>query len=165
MIDHQYCAIVQKAWRPRYRELSSNLLSVYHLQTFYSSYPKQVSQNTGRRIAMRASRVSRIIQYGGPYLHDNMTSISVVSRVHKRSLRLIFIDLRKASGSVEICVIMEALNGHCVPFQYLKFLRKLCRNFTTEMAPFYNDVLAKIIYRNSVVGKYTIFAMLMTSFL
>ncbi|KAK6745002.1 hypothetical protein RB195_011611 [Necator americanus] len=68
-----------------------------------------------------------------------------VSREYKMSLCLInFIDLKKAFDSVETEAVVEALDNQGVPTQYIKVLRKLYRNFTTGISPFYKNIIIDV---------------------
>ncbi|KAE9412344.1 hypothetical protein Angca_010147, partial [Angiostrongylus cantonensis] len=69
-----------------------------------------------------------------------LTRLNEVLREYKRPLCLTFIDLEKAFDSIEIEAVMEALRSQGVPAQYIKILRKLYKNFTTKIAPFYNNI-------------------------
>ncbi|KAK6728724.1 hypothetical protein RB195_006019 [Necator americanus] len=55
-------------------------------------------------------------------------------------LCLTFIDLKKAFDSVA----MEALDNQDVPTQYVKILRELYSNFTTEISPFYKNIIIDV---------------------
>ncbi|KAK6728723.1 hypothetical protein RB195_006020 [Necator americanus] len=63
-----------------------------------------------------------------------------VSREYKMPLCLTFIDLKKAFDSVA----MEALDNQDVPTQYVKILRELYSNFTTEISPFYKNIIIDV---------------------
>ncbi|KAE9412731.1 hypothetical protein Angca_002907, partial [Angiostrongylus cantonensis] len=69
-----------------------------------------------------------------------ITRFIEVSREHKRTLCLTFIDLEKAFDSIEIEAVVESLDSQGVPTQYIKTLRELYKNFTTKILPFYNDI-------------------------
>ncbi|KAE9415817.1 hypothetical protein Angca_008245, partial [Angiostrongylus cantonensis] len=69
-----------------------------------------------------------------------ITRFTEVSREHKRQLCLTFIDLQKAFDSTEKEAVMEALDSEGVSTQYINILCKLCKNFTTNISPFYNDI-------------------------
>uniref|UniRef100_A0A0K0CX05 Reverse transcriptase domain-containing protein n=1 Tax=Angiostrongylus cantonensis TaxID=6313 RepID=A0A0K0CX05_ANGCA len=69
-----------------------------------------------------------------------LTRLTEVSQEYKRPLCFTFIDLEKAFDSIEIEAVMEALVSQGVPTQYVKILRELCKNFTTKISPFYNDI-------------------------
>ncbi|KAE9412497.1 hypothetical protein Angca_003845, partial [Angiostrongylus cantonensis] len=69
-----------------------------------------------------------------------ITRLIEVSREYKRPLCRTFIDLQKAFDSIEIEAVMEALGCQGVPTQYIKILRKLYKNFTIKILPFYNDI-------------------------
>uniref|UniRef100_A0A0K0DKL0 Reverse transcriptase domain-containing protein n=1 Tax=Angiostrongylus cantonensis TaxID=6313 RepID=A0A0K0DKL0_ANGCA len=73
-----------------------------------------------------------------------LTRLIEVSREYKRLLCLTFTDLEKAFDSIEIEAVMEALDSQGVPTQYIKILRKLYKNFTTKISPFYNDISVDI---------------------
>ncbi|KAK6767035.1 hypothetical protein RB195_026540 [Necator americanus] len=59
-------------------------------------------------------------------------------------LCLTFIDLKKAFDSVETEAVVEALDNQGVPTQYIKVLRELYTNFTTGIAPFYNNIIIDV---------------------
>uniref|UniRef100_A0A0K0DPZ5 Reverse transcriptase domain-containing protein n=1 Tax=Angiostrongylus cantonensis TaxID=6313 RepID=A0A0K0DPZ5_ANGCA len=63
-----------------------------------------------------------------------LTRLIEVSREYKRPLCLTFIDLEKAFDSIEIEAVMEALGNQGVPTQYIKILRELYNNFTTNIS-------------------------------
>ncbi|KAE9417833.1 hypothetical protein Angca_009674, partial [Angiostrongylus cantonensis] len=69
-----------------------------------------------------------------------LTRLIEVSREYKRPLCLTFIGLLKAFDSIEIEAVIESLGSQGVPTQYIKILRELYKNFTTKIAPFYNDI-------------------------
>ncbi|KAE9414179.1 hypothetical protein Angca_006087, partial [Angiostrongylus cantonensis] len=69
-----------------------------------------------------------------------ITRLTEVLREYKRPLCLTFIDLETAFDSIEIEQLMGALGSQGVSTQYIKILRKLYKNFTTEISPFYNDI-------------------------
>ncbi|KAE9413405.1 hypothetical protein Angca_006238, partial [Angiostrongylus cantonensis] len=74
---------------------------------------------------------------------DNIHAITrfiEVSRGYKRPLCPTFIDLQKASYSIETEAVMEALGSQGVPTQYVKSLRELYKNFTTKISPFYVEL-------------------------
>ncbi|KAE9414324.1 hypothetical protein Angca_006193, partial [Angiostrongylus cantonensis] len=48
--------------------------------------------------------------------------------------------IEKAFDSTEIEAVMEALGSRGVPTQYINILRKLYKNFTTKVSPFYHDI-------------------------
>ncbi|KAK6764679.1 hypothetical protein RB195_024851 [Necator americanus] len=56
-------------------------------------------------------------------------------------LFLTFIDLKKAFHTVETDAVMEALGNQGVPIPYIKILRELYSNFTTNVSPFYNVII------------------------
>ncbi|KAE9413930.1 hypothetical protein Angca_009149, partial [Angiostrongylus cantonensis] len=99
------------------------------------------------------NRIDRILNEGQPceqagfrkglstmdQIHT-ITRLIEVSRKYKRPLCLTFIHLEKAFDSIEIEAVMEALGSQGVPTQYIKNLRELCKNFTTMISPFYNDI-------------------------
>ncbi|XGW05114.1 hypothetical protein V3C99_015913 [Haemonchus contortus] len=64
-----------------------------------------------------------------------------VSREYKMPLCLSFIDLRKASDTVETEAVIEALGNQGVPTQYIRMLCELYDNFTTRISPFYKEVI------------------------
>ncbi|KAK6763940.1 hypothetical protein RB195_024323 [Necator americanus] len=59
-------------------------------------------------------------------------------------LCLTFIDLKKAFDSVEAEAVMEALDNQGVLTQHIKVLRELCSNFTTEISPFYKNIIIDV---------------------
>ncbi|KAE9414979.1 hypothetical protein Angca_003702, partial [Angiostrongylus cantonensis] len=61
-------------------------------------------------------------------------------REYRRPLCLIFIDLKKAFGSIEIESITKSVYSQGVSTQYIKILREMYKNFTTRTSPFYNDI-------------------------
>ncbi|KAE9413691.1 hypothetical protein Angca_002679, partial [Angiostrongylus cantonensis] len=69
-----------------------------------------------------------------------ITRLIEVSRKYKKPLCLTLIDLQKAFHSIEIEAVMETLGNQGVPTQHIKILRELCKNFTTKILPFYNDI-------------------------
>ncbi|KAE9412388.1 hypothetical protein Angca_004682, partial [Angiostrongylus cantonensis] len=73
-----------------------------------------------------------------------ITRLIEVLRQFKRPLCLTFIDLEKAFDSVEIEAVMEALGSQGVPFQYIKILCELYKNFTTKIFPFYSDITVHV---------------------
>ncbi|KAK6749778.1 hypothetical protein RB195_002031 [Necator americanus] len=105
---------------------------------------------------------------------------------------LIFIDLKKASDSIETEAVVEALDNQGVPTQYIKVLRELHSNFTAGISKFYKNIIIDVkrgvrqgdtispkiftaILVNAMrklewddmgvkVGSYTICALLMTSY-
>ncbi|KAK6749776.1 hypothetical protein RB195_002031 [Necator americanus] len=115
-----------------------------------------------------------------------------VSREQKMSYCLIFIDLKKASDSIETEAVVEALDNQGVPTQYIKVLRELHSNFTAGISKFYKNIIIDVkrgvrqgdtispkiftaILVNAMrklewddmgvkVGSYTICALLMTSY-
>ncbi|KAE9413670.1 hypothetical protein Angca_006203, partial [Angiostrongylus cantonensis] len=99
------------------------------------------------------NRIDRTLDEGQPCAHARfrkgfstmdhihmMTRLTEVSRVYKRRLCLTFNDLQKAFDSIEIEAVMEALGSQGVSTQSIKILRKLYKNFTTKISPFYNDI-------------------------
>ncbi|VDM54603.1 unnamed protein product [Angiostrongylus costaricensis] len=62
-----------------------------------------------------------------------VTRLIEVSREYKGPLCLTFIGLQKAFDSIEIEVVLEALDSQGVPTQYIKILRDLHKNFTTKV--------------------------------
>ncbi|KAE9414790.1 hypothetical protein Angca_006865, partial [Angiostrongylus cantonensis] len=69
-----------------------------------------------------------------------ITRLIEVSRKYKRPLCFTFIDLEKAFDSTEVEAVMEELDSQGVLTLYIKILRELFKNFTTEISPFYNDI-------------------------
>ncbi|KAE9412468.1 hypothetical protein Angca_010158, partial [Angiostrongylus cantonensis] len=69
-----------------------------------------------------------------------LTMIIKALREYKRPLCLTFIDLEKAFDSIEIEAVMETFGSQGVFTQYIRILRKLYKNFTTKISPFYNDI-------------------------
>ncbi|KAK6731133.1 hypothetical protein RB195_007538 [Necator americanus] len=59
-------------------------------------------------------------------------------------LCLTFIDLKKAFDSVETEAVVEALNNQGVPTKYIRILRELCSNFTSEISPFYKNIIIDV---------------------
>ncbi|KAK6748226.1 hypothetical protein RB195_001071 [Necator americanus] len=59
-------------------------------------------------------------------------------------LCLTFVDLKKAFDSFETEAVMEALDNQGVPTQYIKVLRELYSNFTTGIAPFYENIIIDV---------------------
>nr|CDJ82533.1 RNA-directed DNA polymerase (reverse transcriptase) domain containing protein [Haemonchus contortus] len=57
---------------------------------------------------------------------------------------LTFIDLKKASGTVETEAVVEALGNQRVPTQYIRMLRELYDNFMTRISPFYKEVIINV---------------------
>uniref|UniRef100_A0A0K0CU33 Reverse transcriptase domain-containing protein n=1 Tax=Angiostrongylus cantonensis TaxID=6313 RepID=A0A0K0CU33_ANGCA len=74
------------------------------------------------------------------HIHTITRLIEVSRDGTKKQPCLTSTDLEKAFESNEIEAVMEALVGQEVPTQYVKILRELCRNFTTKISPFYNDI-------------------------
>uniref|UniRef100_A0A0K0CZX0 Reverse transcriptase domain-containing protein n=1 Tax=Angiostrongylus cantonensis TaxID=6313 RepID=A0A0K0CZX0_ANGCA len=73
------------------------------------------------------------------YIHTIIRPTEV-SREYKRPLCLTFIDLQKDFESNEIEAVIEALGSQGVPTQCIKIFRKLYKNFTTKISPFFNDI-------------------------
>ncbi|KJH51689.1 hypothetical protein DICVIV_02120 [Dictyocaulus viviparus] len=68
------------------------------------------------------------------HIHTTTTLIEG-SRDYNKPLCLTFIDLKKAFDSVETEAVMEALTNQALLTPYIKILRELYRNFTTEITP------------------------------
>ncbi|KAK6735744.1 hypothetical protein RB195_018777 [Necator americanus] len=67
-----------------------------------------------------------------------------VSRVYKMLLCLTFIDLKKAFDSVETEALVEAFDNQGFSTQYIKVLRELNSNFTTEISLFYKNIIIDV---------------------
>ncbi|KAK6754712.1 hypothetical protein RB195_013601 [Necator americanus] len=67
-----------------------------------------------------------------------------ISREYKVPLCLTFIDLKKAFDSVETEAVVEALDNQGVPPLYIKVLRELHSNVTTEISPFYKNIIIDV---------------------
>ncbi|KAK6762597.1 hypothetical protein RB195_023355 [Necator americanus] len=67
-----------------------------------------------------------------------------VSREYKIPLCLAFIDLKKAFDAVEMEAVVEALDNHGIPVQYIKVLRELYSSFTTGISPFYKNIIIDV---------------------
>ncbi|KAK6742852.1 hypothetical protein RB195_010238 [Necator americanus] len=102
------------------------------------------------RHAINANRIEKVLDEGQPWEQagfrkgfstiDHIHTVSKlieVSREYKMPLCLTFVDLKKAFDSLEKEVVVEALDNQGVPTQYIKVLRELYSNFTTEISPFY----------------------------
>ncbi|KAK6762604.1 hypothetical protein RB195_023360 [Necator americanus] len=67
-----------------------------------------------------------------------------VSREYKIPLCLAFIDLKKAFDAVEMEAVVEALDNHGIPVQYIKVLRELYSSFTTGISSFYKNIVIDV---------------------
>ncbi|KAK6767037.1 hypothetical protein RB195_026538 [Necator americanus] len=74
---------------------------------------------------------------------DHIHTVSKLVEVPRKykPLCLTFIDLKKAFDQVETEAVLD---NQGVPTQYIKVLRELYTNFTTGIAPFYNNIIIDV---------------------
>ncbi|XGW34758.1 hypothetical protein V3C99_018630 [Haemonchus contortus] len=107
---------------------------------------KSLSPVIVRTLARIFTRIGRILDEGQPceqagfrrgfssidHIHT-VTRLIEVSREYKMPLCLTFIDSKKAFNTVETEAVIEALDNHGVPTQYIRMLRELYDNFMTRI--------------------------------
>ncbi|XGW10092.1 hypothetical protein V3C99_011954 [Haemonchus contortus] len=59
-------------------------------------------------------------------------------------LCLTFIDLKKASDTIDTEAVIDALGNQGVPTRNVRMLRELYNNFTTRISPFYKEVIISV---------------------
>ncbi|KAK6735800.1 hypothetical protein RB195_018816 [Necator americanus] len=80
------------------------------------------------------NRIEKILDEGQPCEQAGVQD-AALSHLHR---------LEKAFDSVETEAVVEALDNQGFPTQYIKVLRELNSNFTTEISPFYKNIIIDV---------------------